>query len=284
MGMQVIRRISIVVIIMLATILPSAMAAPRPPDRGGKPGGGSGKAWHEDFSKGQLDTRLWMVASYWAPGYLPGVHVGYYDPANVTLQGGNLVLKLRQETGDVDGNPDGVISYGALVSTKKKYGYGTYEWRMRMSSTATSEGGAGGPVSGSVSAGFIYVNNSETEIDFEFSGDQAGTTFADTLWMVNWYNPTPATGPTENDETYTSLYLPGLTGQFNDFKFVWEPGKITFYVNGVLQAMHTTDVPSAPAYFMINHWGTNSTLWGGPATLGVDRYFYIDWVKYTPLP
>jgi hypothetical protein len=35
---------------------------------------------------------------------------------------------------------------------------------------------------------------------------------------------------------------------------------------------------------MINHRGTNSDLgnFGGPATLGVDRYFYIDWVRFTP--
>ena len=34
---------------------------------------------------------------------------------------------------------------------------------------------------------------------------------------------------------------------------------------------------------MINHWGTNSDGWGGPATPGVSRYFYVDSVSYTPL-
>ena len=51
---------------------------------------------------------------------------------------------------------------------------------------------------------------------------------------------------------------------------------------GALQAVHKTNVPKAPAYFMINHWGTGSPNWGGAATVGVPRYFYVDWVSYTP--
>jgi len=35
---------------------------------------------------------------------------------------------------------------------------------------------------------------------------------------------------------------------------------------------------------MINHWGTNNPLWGGTATIGVERYFYVDWVRFTPAP
>jgi hypothetical protein len=33
---------------------------------------------------------------------------------------------------------------------------------------------------------------------------------------------------------------------------------------------------------MINHWGTDNTFWGGLATFGVDRFFYVDWVRFTP--
>ncbi len=255
---------------LVTTLAPGAPAAPKP-NRGG--------GWEDDFTGGQLERKRWTVSSWWAPGYIANNHLGYYEPENVSLQGGYLVMRLWQEPGQVDDNLNGVISHGAHITTKQKYGYGTYEWRMRMSSTATTPTGAGQSVSGSVSAGFNYVNNSQTEIDFEF-----GAHLPETLYMVNWLNTDPSTGPFGSQEEYSAESIPGLNSQFMTFKFVWEPGRISFYVNDQLKAVHTNNVPSAPAYFMINHWGTNNPNWGGTATFNTDRYFYIDWVRYTPLP
>ena len=103
-----------------------------------------------------------------APGRIPGEHRGYFLKEHVTLSlAETLSLRLTQVEDDVEG----VISWGALIFTNETYGYGTYEWRMRMSSTATPDDPfdpLGSPKSGSVSAGFIYVSNSQTEIDFEY--------------------------------------------------------------------------------------------------------------------
>ncbi len=241
-------------------------------------GGGPNSAWSDDFNTSSLDTQRWVVANGQAPGYIPNIHIGYYDPTHVSLSGGYLIMLLTQETGTVGTNPGGVISKGALIYTRKTYGYGTYQWRMRMSSTGTSPTGSGLPESGSVSAGFNYVNNSQTEIDFEFPGD-----LTDTLYMVNWLNPSPSSDPTSADETYSTVYGLNVSGVFHTYKFVWQPGKIDYYIDGVFQTEHTTNVPTAPAHFMINHWGTDSANWGGTATLGVSRYFYVDWVSYAPL-
>ena len=134
-------------------------------------------AWRDDFSLGYLDASRWVVASGRAPGYVPGYHIGYYRPSYVSLDSGRLKLLLTQGIGQVDTNPAGVVSQGALIYTKDRYGCGTYQWRMRMSSTVSSPDAPCDPndpancaTSGSVSAGFIYVNNSQSEIDFEFSG------------------------------------------------------------------------------------------------------------------
>jgi endo-1,3-1,4-beta-glycanase ExoK len=206
----------------------------------------------------------------------------------VSLSGSILTLRLTQEQGTVDSNPQGYVSRGALVFTQKKYGYGTYEWRMRMTSTAADPGSVGAPVSGSVSAGFVYVNNSETEIDFEYGGHVLAPNDPDDVWadnllyLVNWHNTDPSTGPFGSQMTFSTVEVIALNSMFHTFTFVWEPGQITFSVNGQVKAVHTTDVPEAPAHFMINHWGTNNPNWGGEATIGVERYFYVDWVKYTP--
>jgi len=280
MAQQVQRRFpltSLVVIVVGLAFCPSstAWAAPRkrPPKNQACP------AFQDDFDGTQLDGSRWVVANGQAPGYRFAEHIGYYQPDRVSVSGGLLRITLTQEGGIVDG-VSGVISRGGLIYTKQKCGYGTYEWNVRMSSTQSNPSDPSGlPVSGSVSAGFNYVNNSETEIDFEFSGKDP--TY---LWMVNWFNTNPNQDPTAQHETYSYVQPFDSTSGFHHYKFVWEPGKITFYIDGVQRAVHTTDVPSAPAYFMINHWGTHSPSWGGYATLNVTRYYYINSVRFAPLP
>ena len=160
---------AIVVFLAAFSLLrPSLAAAGAKGNRPNAPPSNSG--WQEDFSGSSLSKKMWVVASGQAPGYIPGYHIGYYELGNVKLvsdsTGSYLRLQLTQQIGTVDTNLAGTVSHGALVYTKSKYGYGTYEWRMRMSSTSSTPTGAGDSVSGSVSAGFVYVNNSQTEIDF----------------------------------------------------------------------------------------------------------------------
>jgi beta-glucanase (GH16 family) len=271
------------------TVLGAASKKGTNQGKGGTHGGGGGQntssAWQEDFNDAQLDNSFWVIASGQAPGYISGTHIGYYDPAHVQIvsddTGSYLRLELTQTYGTVDSNPDGVISDGAMIYTKNKYLYGTFEWKMRMSSTSTAPAGDGDSVSGSVSAGFVYVNNSQTEIDFEFTASHP-----ETLYMVNWLNPHPRKDPTTANETFDYMDLPSVSTEFHDYKFVWQPGEIDFYVDNEFQFAHTTNVPSTAAYFMINHWGTDSSIygWGGPAAVDTTRYFYVDSVKYTPLP
>ena len=262
-------------IAMLAALLVGARPAEAAPKRTPPPAACA--AWSDDFTSTALDSR-WTVGNGRAPGYIPGQHQGYYVPGQVSLGNGLLRMKLTQSQGLVDG-VFGVVSQGALLSTRDKCGYGTYEWTMRMSSTAAAPTNPGTAISGSVSAGFIYVNNSQTEIDFEFpAADPAA------VYLVNWLNPRPTRDPRGADQTLTRLSPFDAPGAFHTYRFVWQPGSIAYYVDGQLRATHTTDVPSAPAYFMINHWGTDSDNWGGKATLGVERFFYVDRVSYTPLP
>ena len=264
------------VMVILSMALPVSLLASPPK---GLPSNGPCTSFTDTFDGTKVDGTRWVVANGRAPGYIAGSHIGYYQPDRVSVSGGLLRIRLTQEYGTVDG-VGGVISRGGLVYTKQKCGYGTYEWKVRMSTTSASPTDpTGGPVSGSVSAGFNYVNNSQTEIDFEFSAKDPQT-----LWMVNWLNTNPAQDPTGQHETYSYLQPFDSTSFFHQYKYVWEPGKITFYVDGVQTAVHTTDVPSAAANFMINHWGTNGPGWGGYASVSQARYYYIDSVKFTPLP
>jgi endo-1,3-1,4-beta-glycanase ExoK len=224
---------------------------------------GSG-SFSDNFSTGSLDPSKWLASNGFAPGSISGVNYGSFVPGNVDLSRGMLCLKLQQQQGS-----SGVLSVGGEIQSLTTYGYGTYEWVMRASSTSSTPTGPGGPVSGQISAGFSFVNNSQTEIDFEIEGQHPNT-----VWMTNWISTT--------QKQYSSVFLASPDANFHHYKFVWIPGQITFYIDGVLVSTHTSNVPSSPSYIMVNHWGTNSTGWGGLATEGVQRYLYVSSFTYTP--
>ncbi len=255
-------------------------------------GTAAAQGWEDLFEDTTLDESHWVIEAwdhpnprYGPPGFIANNHVGYYLAEHVTLDNGSLRLRLNQAESN-EGGTLWVVSSGALIFTQQTYGYGTYEWRMRMSSTAATPFGEGSPTPGGVSAGFIYVDNSTTEIDIEYSGhvlEDADSSNDERIYMGNWHNQDPSRDPEGSESTFSTPTVPGANSEFHTYKFIWEEGKITFFVDDVYQAEHTTNVPSAPAHFMINHWGTNRPGgFGGGATLGVDRYFHVDWVKFTP--
>ena len=219
----------------------------------------------DNFSTGSLDRSKWLASNEPAPGSISGVNYGSFVPSNVDLTKGMLCLKLQQQHGS-----SGVMSVGGQIQSVVPYGYGTYEWIMRTSSTSSTPNGSGSRVSGQVSSGFTFINNSQTEIDYEIEGSHP-----DTVWMTNW--------TTINAKQYTSVPLTAPDAGFHSYKFVWTPGKIDFYLDGAFVSTHTVNIPSAPAYILVNHWGTNNTKWGGTATTGVERYLYISRFTYTPL-
>jgi len=221
-------------------------------------------SFSDTFSTGSLDPSKWLASNEPAPGNISGVNYGSFVSSNVDLSKGMLCLRLQQQQGS-----SGIMSTGGQIQSLTTYGYGTYEWVMRASSTSSTPTGAGSVVSGQISAGFSFVNNSQTEIDFEIEGQTP-----DTVWMTNWTSTT--------QKQYSSVFLASPDAGFHHYKFVWAPGKIDFYIDGVLVSTHTLNVPSAAAYIMINHWGTNSTGWGGLATVGVERYLYVSSFNFTP--
>jgi beta-glucanase (GH16 family) len=178
-------------------------------------------------------------------------NVGTFDPNNVTV-GSELVLSLTQTQ-----NGSQIKSVGSEVITKQTFTYGTFEFTSRVSEA----------LSGSDAGGFLYATNSATEIDMEQVGNKA-----DAVDCTNWK------GTANFQDTQVFGYQQTNT---HDFKIVWQPSFVDWYVDGTLVVHHTQAVPSAPAYFLFNIWGTNSSSWGGTATIGPTRYIYITSFKYT---
>ncbi len=178
-------------------------------------------------------------------------NVGKFDPNNVTV-GSELVLSLTQTQ-----NGSQILSSGSEVITKQTFTYGTFEFTSRVSEA----------LSGSDASGFLYASNSATEIDMEQVGNKP-----DAVDCTNWQG-------TSNFQD-TQVFGFDQTNS-HDFKIVWQPSFVDWYVDGQLVVHHTQAVPSAPAYFLFNLWGTNNSSWGGTATIGPTRYMYISNFKYS---
>jgi len=227
----------------------------------------SGSGLSDNFSTGRLNTNLWTIDTGRAPGN-NSTNSSTFSSYHVSLSQGVLALKLTQSLGS-----NGVIqSVGAEVRSLARYGYGTYSWTMRTASTATCPTCVGAAVPGQTSAGFSFVNNSQTEIDFEVEGgdDFYGRTNGgdlNTVWMTNW------SGLSAKQWSTYKVIAPDAN--FHTYKFVWTSSSISFYVDGTRVSVHTLHIPTAPAYIIMNLWGTNNIWWGGYKTLGATRYLYI---------
>ncbi|MBV8050240.1 MAG: glycoside hydrolase family 16 protein [Acidobacteriaceae bacterium] len=223
----------------------------------------SGPTFYDNFSSGSLDTSKWIASNWAAPGG------GTFVPSYLNFSSGMLRIKVTQTYN----SGGGISSVGGEIQTKQKLGFGTYMWVLRASSTSSTPTGSGVAVSGQISSGFIFVNNSQTEIDTpEIEGQNPGT-----LWWTSWL------GLSKKQWTETQATFAPEKG-FHTYKCVWTSSAIKFYVDGILVSTHTGVVPQVPAYAMINHWGTNSTGWGGLATPNVTRYMFVRSFSYTPLP
>jgi len=217
-----------------------------------------------------IDPSKWMISTWSAPG-TNSTHKGTFSAANVTIVDGMLCLKLSQtKSGTM------FTSAGGEIATNQSLGYGTYEFVARASTTSTTPVGVGTPVSGSVTGCFNYLAGSATEIDVEVEGGSRSALTQFTSWVgVSTPNQTLVISPTG------SMATPDQT--FFTYRFVWSPGKIVFSRDGVIVATFTNVVPTQPAQFIFNHWGTNDPNWGGTATPGVDRFMYVKSFSFTPL-
>lgn len=229
-------------------------------------------AFKDDFKGGKLDTTKWIVATYKSPDSSPGVNSGTYVSPAIDLTQGLLRITVQQHS-----TPNGVESLGGAILSRELYGFGTYDFEMRMSSLSPTSGGEGATSTGAVSSGFLYYNKSESEIDLEFLGNE------NALWVSSWSNPDPNFDPTPLQKISDKVEEPALATRFRNYSLAWSPKAVDVYIDGVRVAHQTEHVPCNPAHIILQHRGTNSDKWGGVAALGVERYFYVRSVKFTPM-
>lgn len=214
-------------------------------------------AFTDNFDK--LDLGRWYVSDGWTNGKYQNCT---WSKDYVKVANGVLTITLNKRA-----LKDRDYSCGEL-QTKERYGYGVYEARMRS------------PAASGVNAAFFtYIGpvhkQPHDEIDFEILTKDPSKV------QLNTY----VDGVGKNEKL---VNVPGGADQgFNDYAFVWEEGRVRWYINGEL--VRTIDdpakVPTHPGKIFFSLWGSDTMQgWLGAFTdPGKPLVMEIDRLTFTPL-
>jgi endo-1,3-1,4-beta-glycanase ExoK len=212
--------------------------------------GASGTSFVEEFDR--LDTARWYISDGWNNGKHQNCT---WSKDQVSVENGRLLLSF-------DAKHSGERQYACgEVQTVKRYGYGTYEVRMK---TATG--------AGLNSAFFTYIGPTDKkphdEIDFEVLGKDASRV------QLNQY----IAGKGGNEKL---VPVPGGADKgFNDYAFVWQKQSLRYYVNGALvhEVTDPKKLPNHAQKIFLSLWGTDTLsdwmgrfAFSGPTRVEVER-------------
>ncbi|TPK89217.1 MULTISPECIES: family 16 glycosylhydrolase [unclassified Mesorhizobium] len=211
----------------------------------------------DDFTS--FNRQRWYVSDGWTNGSHQNCT---WSKGQVSLSDGVLSLGFeKQKTKDRE-------FVCGEVQTKQRYGYGTYEARLKTDM---------GP--GLNAAFFSYIGPSDKqpwdEIDFEILTKDTSKV------QVNAY----IAGKGKNEKL---VDVPGGTdGGFNDYAFVWQKDSLRWYVNGKL-VNTITDPAKLPAHaqkIFFSLWGSDTMKgWMGAfADPGRKISLQVDRVAFTAL-
>src|SRR5450755_1713935 len=111
-------------------------------------------AFQDEFTSRTLDSTKWIVATYKSPDSKPGLNSGIYVESAIDFTQGMLRITVQQHA-----TARGVESLGGAILSRERFGFGTYDFEMRMSSLSPTPQGDGAPSTGAVSSGFIYTRS-----------------------------------------------------------------------------------------------------------------------------
>lgn len=211
----------------------------------------TGKSFVDTFD--QFSTSRWYVSDGWDNGKHQNCT---WSKNQVSLADGKLLLSFEKK-------PFKNRDYScAEVQTKERFSYGTYEARMK-----TDTG------SGLNAAFFSYIGpvhkQPHDEIDFEVLTKNPAKV------QVNTY----IDGKPRNEKL---VDVPGGADKgFNDYAFVWEKGRMRWFVNGKLvhEVTGPAQSPTHAQKIFFSLWGSDTLReWmgpfsdpGKPVTMAVDR-------------
>jgi endo-1,3-1,4-beta-glycanase ExoK len=218
--------------------------------------GPTGKSFVDTFKT--LDPARWYISDGWTNGAHQNCT---WTKKNVKITDGHLQLTFND-------TPLKERKFScAEIQTKQRFGYGTYEVRMKAADA-----------SGLNTAFFSFIGpvdkSPHDEIDFEVLGKDLNEV------QVNQY--ISAKGGNEKLVPVAG----GANKAFNDYAFVWEKDRLRFYVNGTM-VQDVTDPAKLPSHtqkIFLSLWGTDTlTDWMGPFSYTAPQTMAVERVAFTAL-
>lgn len=209
---------------------------------------------HEQFNGSSLDASHWTAVE---SAFHGNNEQQYYHPSAVSVTGGKMVITSTNQPSH------GWPYTSGLVNTRGKLAqlFGRWEIRAKMPRTQ-----------GIWPAIWLLPDTGAwpPEIDImELLGHEPTKMYMSNHWGV-W--------PQHAWKT-SSFTGPDFSAGFHTFACEWYPGRIDFFVDGVMKARHTDAVPQVPMYLIMNTAvGGN---WGGypDGTTVFPQTLEVDWVK-----
>ncbi len=146
---------------------------------------------------------------------------GQFQPDNADTKDGNLRLKIPKKGFD-----------GAQISSKKKYGYGSYTARIKVPDAPTS-----------ITGFFLYEPpDFQSEVDIEIHNDPKGKILFTTY----------ANGEQTHTRTMDLPFDP--TKDFHDYGFEYRKGELIFHVDDRPMTTFEDGIPDRPMKLYVNTW------------------------------
>jgi beta-glucanase (GH16 family) len=272
-------------------------------DIAGPPAGNWTVALDENFNGTSLNTAVWSKGYRWAP--VINNELQAFRPENVTIGGGLCTLYVEKRTAqnqDMNGYNGQTQQYasGAIQTYNKwRHGYGYFEARMRMSSAR-----------GTWPAFWLLPDRGPTVTPLDWRvgvGNPGGTGMGNEIdvveYMGSWLNPTTGLSKMhsgyfwnysggssgdygkENNGTGPVLYYPNPDTEFHNYGVLYQPGKLTFYLDGkIVLVREGPNVGTVPHYLILN-CALHTNDWTGTAVNIADidadlpSNVEIDWVR-----
>jgi hypothetical protein len=150
-----------------------------------------------------------------------------------------------------------MVPSAEIVSQRNDILYGSF--RIAMKTT---------DINGTCSAFFFYRNDSQ-EVDLEILSAEQHSEESNCPIHLVVQNTSNIIQPNYNESSqmiYQMAFPPGGTpANYNEYRFDWLPGRISYYVNGYHAWTTEENIPSTPGGIHFSHWSNGNPLWSqGP--------------------
>jgi beta-glucanase (GH16 family) len=215
--------------------------------------------WSDEFNGTSVDTTKWNIENQASGGYrvcclFYGLQ--YWTPQDVTEQSGVLQIESEQRSMGGKNYTSGAIS----TDGKLDFLYGRVDIRAKL------------PTTQGMWPAFWMVPQAPGPAQFEIDQMELLGQNPGTVYMTNHWNG-------QGNQQQCVFNGADFSQAYHDFTLDWEPGSITWYIDGVQHCQITQGVSNLPLYLIINTAVGGSWVGSPNSSTVFPQYMDLDYVR-----